>query len=222
MPSIKSMGNSRLNEYFYSGYEGKVTLEWLQKELTQFFLTDKKNVSMVEALREFRQQWLLNCFWQKFCAKYSNSTCISHKLERLILKVDQEVIGMKTLFLLDEFKLDYGAAGFSKSTSVELNWQPKSSSNLHLFIGIEPNSWQDFEFPKKDSELPKQGLIKKLFSKKKIPQSEDTMMCFFAIKYRNSDAISDLVSQGFTDEKDLPSIMKDVKKHHLLVEGKKV
>ena len=93
---------------------------------------------------------------------------------------------------------------------------------LHLFIGIEPNSWQDFEFPKKDSELPKPGLIKKLFSKKKIPQSEDTMMCFFAIKYRNSDAISDLVSQGFTDEKDLPSIMKDVKKHHLLVEGKKV
>ena len=177
---------------------------------------------MIEALREFRQQWLLNCFWQKYCSKYPNVTCISHKLERLLAKIDQEVTDKKTLFLLDEFKLDYGAAGFSKNASIELNWQPKSSKDLHLFVGIEPNSWQDFEFPKKDSELPKQSGFKNFFQKPRTTVSEDTMMCFFATKYRNCDAIADLVADGFTDNKDLPAVMRDVKKHHQSLDGKKL
>ena len=48
-----------------SDYPGSVTLPWLKSELTQFF-TAKGSNDLATNLRKFRQQHLLNNFWNEF------------------------------------------------------------------------------------------------------------------------------------------------------------
>ena len=84
--------------------------------------------------------------------------------------------------MLDEFKLDFGAAGFTKrEDSVELNW--KSSCKMDLVIAVEPCCWQDFEF----SEKVKSG----------TREQHNTMIFYLPTKYRTSGAIDSNVTKNY-------------------------
>ena len=128
----------------------RMDLNWLQIELEGDFSSNKTN-DPVKALREIRQQWLLFFFWKKYCSEIPSES-ISHQLDRLLVEIDKEKPGIQTLFMLDEFKLDYGAAGFSKNKGIPLCWKPETSKNTQLFVALEPNSWQNFELPNEEQQ----------------------------------------------------------------------
>ena len=100
---------------FLSKFQGRVTFDWLKRELTQHFVASSETkTDAVTVLRQFRQQWLLWNFWQEYWVQHPDHSCLSVKLDRLLAKIEEEEPDKITLFLLDEFSLDFGAAGFDK------------------------------------------------------------------------------------------------------------
>jgi hypothetical protein len=168
-----------------SNFKDKVTLEWLQSELGQFFLP-KDNADLIAILRSFRQNWLLDCFWKEYWAQNAPiDTCcslLSFKLERLVSKVQEEEHDKETIFMLNLFKLDYGKSGFPKNGSIDLRWKPKSYKNMNLFVSVESNSWQDF----------------KLIKEERNPSYYRGIMTIVLDKnFHNCDEVNNLISEKF-------------------------
>ena len=171
-----------------SDYKGAVTLEWLEKELCQFFEPKGKD-DLIMILRNFRQSWLFNCFWKEYWSKNApKDTCcslLSFKLDRLLAKIQEEEPGKKTIFMLNLFTLDNGKADFPKDGSIALRWKPPDYKKMHLFISIEPTSLQNFE----------------IFTGDRNPIIYGDVKTFILGKnYRTCDKINSLLSEDFNFE----------------------
>ena len=117
---------------------------------------------------------------------------------------------MDTLLFIDELRLDYASGVFGKESSTLLSWRPNTPKNIHLIAIVEPNSWQDFELPEGSQTITP------------TPYN-NTMICILPTKYRNSNAIDDLLTNVFTLDEYLPGVMKKTKKKRstLAPKGKK-
>ena len=165
-----------------SNYKGAITIDWLRNEMCEKFFVRKNEEDSIGTLRQIRQEWLHFHFWEQYHRMYLDPTCLSFKLKRLLEKMEFGNISGQTIIMLDEFKLDFGAAGFTKrEDSVELNW--KSSCKMDLVIAVEPCCWQDFEFSEKD--------------KSGIREQHNTMIFYLPTKYRTSGAIDSYVTKNY-------------------------
>ena len=154
-----------------SDFKGKLTpdqlIDWLMQELKKQIVPTSES-DAVSYLRQVRQKWLLHLFWKELDAS-ENLNCTSIKLEKLLPKLAKEQPNMYTIVMLVGFQLDYGAASFKRKESKNLIWNLKTPKNVHLLVGVDPMSLQDFVIPTS-------------------PEISNSMFFFLKDQYRNTTA----------------------------------
>ena len=203
----KQSGFKMTKKLTSKGFKRKLSLNWLKKEICRELTPPKEKNDVIAFLRAYRQKFMLWRFWQEFWTQHPDNTCLSFKLQRLLAKIEKEEPTKVTLFMLDEFRLDYGSSGISRFDElykrVQLKWEPRLSEKIHVFIAVEPNSWQNFELSEEDS----------------TKTESQTMTCFLGTKYRSCPEIDVFVRSKFIDESELPLVMSGAKQSELSMRG---
>ena len=177
-----------------SDFKGKLTpdqlIDWLMQELKKEIVPTSDN-DVVSYLRQVRQKWLLHLFWKELHAT-QNSNCISIKLEKLLPKLAKEQPNVYTIVMLVGFQLDYGAASWKRKEPQNLIWNPKTPKNVHLLVGVDPMSWQDFEIPTS-------------------PENSNSMFFFLKDQYRNTTANEAFIKEiGLLSDYEAPLAYKEM------------